>query len=318
MRTNFKEFYRLSAEEFKKIWDECLFVFDANVLLNLYRYSQATSGEFIKILKDEKISKRVWMSHQYAFEYQKNRLLVISEQKRSYEKLTEEIEGLTKKFERHPFLKMRDVMGPSLKSIRDAKRKHPKWNEDDHIRHELTSLFENKVGKPLDKETLSEIYKEGQVRYSKKIPPGYLDNKKEDESKFGDLVGWKEIMIYAKEVNKPVIFITDENDEDWWWRVNGELVGARYELIKEINDYSGVLFCMYNSRLFHKQAAKFLKRKINQAVEKEIKEITENKGNDSTLVASSEDVDQPANVQQILAEDVGKSDTSGAVVEGNI
>jgi predicted transglutaminase-like cysteine proteinase len=35
-------------------------------------------------------------------------------------------------------------------------------------------------------------------------------------------------------------------------------------------------FCMYNSRLFHKQAAKYLKRKINQNVNREIKEITEN------------------------------------------
>lgn len=318
MKITFKEFYRLSEEEFKKVWDECLFIFDANVLLNLYRYSQTTSTEFIKILKDEKICDRIWMPHQYAFEYQKNRLLVISEQKRSYEKLTEEIESLIKKFERHPFLKMKDVMDPAVKSISDAKRKHPKWNEEDPIRDELTNLFKDKVGKPLNKEELEIIYKDGHTRNLKRIPPGYLDNKKHDESKFGDLVGWNQIMIYANEIKKPIIFITDENDEDWWWKINGEMAGARYELIKEIGDYAGVFFCMYNSRLFHKQAAKFLKRKINQEVEKEIKEITENKMHNSNLVASSDDIVQPLGAQGILTEDVGKSNSHEDIVEGNI
>ncbi len=277
MESTFKEFYRLTEEEFKKVWDECIFVFDANVLLHLYMYSHGTSQEFLKILTNEKISDRVWMPHQFAFEYQKRRLRVISEQKCSYQKLIEEIENLVKKFEKHPFLKMKLVMEPSIRSIRDAKRKHPKWNEEDPIRDLITKLFKNKVGKPFSKDELEEIYKEGHVRFSKKIPPGFLDQNKDSEAKFGDLIGWKQIMLYAKEVKKPVIFVTDEKYDDWWWKVNKEIVGARYELIKEISDYSGVFFCMYNSRLFHKQAAKYLKKKINQNVNKEIKEITEDR-----------------------------------------
>jgi predicted nucleic acid-binding protein len=242
MESMFREFYRSPDEEFKKIWDECIFVFDANVLLHLYMYSNATSQEFLRILTNEKISERVWMPYQFAFEYQKRRLRIISEQKCSYQKLIEEISNLVKKFEKHPFLKMKSVMEPAIRSILDAKRKHPRWNEEDPIRDSLTQLFKDKIGKPFSKEELEEIYKEGQIRFSKKIPPGFLDQNKDSEAKFGDLVGWKQIMFYAKKVNKPIIFVTDEKYDDWWWRINKENFGARYELIKEINDFAGVFF----------------------------------------------------------------------------
>lgn len=311
MKSIFPEFYRLPEEDFKKVWDDCIFVFDANVLLNLYRYSQKTGEEFIQILTDEKIKNRVWIPHQFAFEYQKNCLPVISEQKHSYNQLIKEIEILISKFERHPFLKMKEVMCPAIKDIREAARKHPKWNEIDPIREVLTSLFDNKTGEPFKQEELDKIYEEGKTRYAKKIPPGYLDDKKDSETKFGDLIGWKQIMIYAKQAQKPIIFINDEDDEDWWRRIKGELVGARYELTKEMKDFADVFFCMYNSKLFHKQATKYLKRKVDKKVVEEIKEITEKKHtDDEEKSVSFEKSITPSEAQQILSEDVGRSDVS--------
>ncbi len=310
MKSNFPEFYRISIPDFQKIWDECVFIFDANALLNLYRYSQSTCQEFIKILTDDKIKERVWIPHQFALEYQKNRLEVIAEQKRSYAQLLEKIEILVKDFERHPFLKMKDVMQPAVEKIRSAARKHPKWNEDDPIRETLTNLFKNKVGKPFSQTELKKIYEEGAVRYEKRIPPGYLDKKKGGEAQFGDLIGWKQILDQAKSTKKPIIFITNEADEDWWWRINGEIVGARYELIKEAKDFAEVFFCMYNWRLFHKRATKYLKRKIDKKVEREIKEITEKIIGSEIRDVSSEDSVTLHDLQQILSVDVGVSNSS--------
>ena len=51
MKKTFKEYYQFTEEEFKKLWQECLFVFDANVLLNMYRFSVKTRLSFIKELK---------------------------------------------------------------------------------------------------------------------------------------------------------------------------------------------------------------------------------------------------------------------------
>jgi len=69
MKNIFPGYYRPTEEKFSNLWNSCLFVLDANVLLNLYRYSQETSNELIQILKQ--ISDRLWIPHQAALEYQK-------------------------------------------------------------------------------------------------------------------------------------------------------------------------------------------------------------------------------------------------------
>ena len=42
MRKTFPGYYRPTEAEFRRLWDKCIFVLDANVLLNLYRYSEET------------------------------------------------------------------------------------------------------------------------------------------------------------------------------------------------------------------------------------------------------------------------------------
>jgi hypothetical protein len=71
MRTTFLGYYRFTEEEFSTLWEDCLFIFDANVILNLYRYSAGTSEALLNILRG--ISDRMWLPHQIALEYQDNR-----------------------------------------------------------------------------------------------------------------------------------------------------------------------------------------------------------------------------------------------------
>ena len=59
MRTTFLGYYRFTEEEFSTLWKDCLFVLDANVILNLYRYSKNTSDVLLNILKG--ISERLWL-----------------------------------------------------------------------------------------------------------------------------------------------------------------------------------------------------------------------------------------------------------------
>jgi hypothetical protein len=77
MKSTFPGYYRPSADEFKALWDEAIFVFDANVLLGLYTYHESTTNEFLDLL--DRISERIWMPHQFAFEYQDNRIKKIKE-----------------------------------------------------------------------------------------------------------------------------------------------------------------------------------------------------------------------------------------------
>lgn len=42
MRTMFPGHFRPNEEDFQALWADCMFAVDANVLLNLYRYSPDT------------------------------------------------------------------------------------------------------------------------------------------------------------------------------------------------------------------------------------------------------------------------------------
>ncbi len=85
MRNLFLEYFRDNEKDQKRLWEECIFVLDANILLNQYRYSDDTRTEFLNILKS--LTNRLWIPHQAAEEYLTNRLTVIDKQEKSYQQV---------------------------------------------------------------------------------------------------------------------------------------------------------------------------------------------------------------------------------------
>ncbi len=81
MKEIFPEFYRPEDEEFQTLWSSCVFIFDTNVLLDLYRYSADSRSDFFDVLEHNEIRGRLWLPHQVAYEFQKNRLNVIITQR---------------------------------------------------------------------------------------------------------------------------------------------------------------------------------------------------------------------------------------------
>jgi len=84
MRSQFSRHFESSSEEIKKLWQEASFVFDANVLLNLYRYSSEATKEFLQLLN--LVGDRVWIPEQCAYEFLSNRHSVLHEQATAYDK----------------------------------------------------------------------------------------------------------------------------------------------------------------------------------------------------------------------------------------
>jgi len=293
MKKILPEFYKPTTDEFKILWKDCIFVFDSSVLLSLYRYPQKTTKKLFVII--EKLKDRIWMPHQVALEYQRNRLDVISEQKMAYDQMTNLLSAtyskLEKEFEqkyfKHPFINcktlLKKISSYHKKLEKDLEKlaiKHPDWIKDDYIRDQLDKVFADKLGDPYSEEKIQELYKEGKSRYDKEIPPGYEDKKKDlsDKSetrKYGDLIIWYQMIDKANEIKKPIIFITDDQKEDWWWEVGGSHVGARFELIKEMKEKGGVDFYMYQSDQFIKYASEHLSMKVDQQIIEEIKKVRE-------------------------------------------
>ena len=125
----------------------------------------------------------------------------------------------------------------------------------------------------MTEEQRKKVYLEGKNRYEKSVPPGYKDEHKDDESKYGDLVVWKQIIDKAKESETSIMFVTDDRKEDWWERFKGKVIRPRPELIQEICEQTGVKFYMYQTDPFMEQASKHLRRKVKQNAIDEVKNI---------------------------------------------
>jgi len=276
MKEAFFEFYRLDKKKLKEIWENGLIVLDANALLDLYRYSAKTRNALLRILRKNK--DRIWIPHQFALEYHINRLDVVHDQEKAYK----EVEGILEKssaelskYAKHPFLKIvenKNKIESIVKKIKEIEEKHPDWFQEDKICDSITKLFKGKVGKPYNEKEAKEKYEEGAKRYENEIPPGYKDEKK-GLKKYGDLIGWFQIIDKAKEVKKHIILITGERKEDWWRKVAGKMIGPRCELIREIHDKAGVSLNIYSIKNFLEHAKPEYRKIIDNEVIEEVKKI---------------------------------------------
>lgn len=288
MKDLFPGHFKESEDHIKTVWDSCIFVFDANILLNLYRYSDKNRKEFLNILEDNK--DRVWLPNRVAEEYLNNRLTAIDKQESSYDTMISSISSLKKDLEnsnQHPFVssdmmtEVQNTFDMLCNELSANKEVHTKRINDDEIRDKLLEIFSQRVGLPYLNEKLEEIVIEGKLRYQAQIPPGYKDSKKSNSEDtlfercrpYGDLIVWLQIIDKAKETGKPIILITNDKKEDWWKIFKGKTIGPRPELIKEFKDDVGNDFYMYQPDRFLELARENLNEQVSDNLVEEIREI---------------------------------------------
>lgn len=285
MREIFKEYHQFTEKEFKRLWRDCVFVFDTNTLLNMYRYSRATVDAYFDVLNELKKKKQIWIPYQVGYEFYENRIDVISEHEKSYDYILSILEkvksDLDDKYKDHPFLdlhKIKEEMDKGLSaveaSIKQAKNDHPKWLENDEVLERLNQLFEKNIGNNYNEQRLEEIKKEGKERYEKKVPPGFKDSKKPEDKRFGDLILWHQIIDKAKESKRPIVLISGDVKEDWWLEKDGKRLMPLPQLKKEMSDKAGVDFHIYTADRFL-ELSKTEKKDIGDSTIKEVKEIRE-------------------------------------------
>lgn len=110
---------------------------------------------------------------------------------------------------------------------------------------------QEKGGQPFTYREKVALYVEGDFRFLRKLPPGYMDEKEKDKKdetktqKFGDLFVWKQLLCHAEECRRPIVFITNDNKPDWWkLDQDGRPESPRPELIEEFSCYSDQSFAM--------------------------------------------------------------------------
>jgi len=66
-----KGFESPTADDFRRLWEEGMFVLDTSVLLNLHRYRDAARIDILAALTT--IKDRLWIPYHVALEYERNR-----------------------------------------------------------------------------------------------------------------------------------------------------------------------------------------------------------------------------------------------------
>lgn len=299
MKNMFKQYdYNFTEQEYRHIWENALFIFDTNILLNLYRYQDSSRDEFIKIL--ESIDDRVWIPHHVALEFKRNRLTTIRSRtnllieakeaiNKSQNTLVSELNKLQIKKVHSPIdvdnikEKFKSLGDELAKEIDGTISDQQKINEADPLEEKIDTIFDNRVGSAAyTQEKIDTLYKNAQSKYKLKISPGYLDEKKDEvcvdnqivyQKKYADYLIWQQILDHVKEKElKDIIFVTDDNKADWWLEIavsNGNSQTKhrqpRPELLDDMYNHAEVKnFLMYDAEFFLKYSRDYLKASVSE------------------------------------------------------
>ncbi|ABS40128.1 PIN-like domain-containing protein [Clostridium botulinum] len=270
----------ISAESFKSLYNSNpVYIFDTNIYLDLLRYSKKSSEETLLIYKS--LQKNMWVPNQVNEEFQKNVLIVegqrttnakkaVTDSKNAINKCNESIAKQLNIFVKYKFDCSQDIVSKVdteltalKKSIEDYSKTYVKPKNSGFLDVQDVIDFFNFVytknkNNELLPSALFSIYMAGDLRYKYKIPPGYMDDPKNNSGSskkgtaiFGDLVLWNEIMNFGKDSKQPIVFVTSDVKEDWFLLENDKPIAPRDELIKEFAEYTnGNQICILTSEKF--------------------------------------------------------------------
>jgi len=270
VRDVFPEYFTPTEKEFTELWNTATFAFDASSLLALYRTSEATRKLFLSVLRH--FEPRLWLPHQAALEFLKNKAGVVHSQMRGYHQLNGMNDLLTKckgdieSHKRDPLCNY-EALAKALEVFSTAVSSSFTPSDEEIYRKncaatdkELERLFAKRVGaQPSDIRAIEQQVKK---RYDDLRPPGFLDLKGKEKAlqaerenptgaamgnPFGDGIIWLELIEKATAGDfQSVIFVTEDKKADWWLLGpdSSNKSAPRPELRKEMQA-AGANFYMY-------------------------------------------------------------------------
>ena len=237
-----------------------LIILDTNIYIDIFRSGISASKTITDFLATNKMN--IWVPRQVVEEYEVNYKEDFN--KVPYDKINKKMEKTLDKYKEKMITELltherrgsdnftklkKDVEEEmdSLKDIIDDFGRSLKSEKEtlEMIKKEaellVDSIMSNQSGQGFNILQLLDIFKEGELRYRYKIPPGYSDvenkqgkteNKHVDRKIFGDLIIWKEIIEKAKTLPKgsTVYFYTNDVKEDMF--INKE---PRPEMLEEFS-----------------------------------------------------------------------------------
>lgn len=257
-----------SAEDYTRLFASGLVVPDANVLLNLYRYTPEARDDLLRVMVQ--LRDRLWVPHQVLAEFWRNRERVLRDPRDTAKTESEiavardeAIAGvrawinrvyLTEDQSTELVTVLRsgfDAVIERIRELADSSAKESARDTDkDPVLRRLEPILAGRVGAKLAPGDQEKAVAEGLRRVDAKEPPGYRDKKKADDDAAGDYLVWEQILREAEARNSDVLFITGDVKDDWWRQEGGESRGPRLELVEEMRQRAGRRLFMVRPPVF--------------------------------------------------------------------
>lgn len=235
---------------------------DANVLLSFYRFSPKARTALLAVLT--KCGDRLFVPHQSAQEFWRNRVAVIDQRDAATQQLLDQLDksvrgldGPIKTWVKNTAAS-EGVVAQIRAAMADFQEKIATCVEDetgdkdgvgyqvpqDAIVVALRSLLTiGRVGPAPTSAERDQWLGEASSRVERGLPPGFKDAAKEargsTDGAAGDYLVWRQSLNEAKRRDLPLVIVTGDEKEDWWWRHRSTLLGPRSELVEECHSETG-------------------------------------------------------------------------------
>jgi hypothetical protein len=291
VREQFVAYYPPDPERRREFVTAGLVALDTNVLLDLYRMNTDAREDVLGLLRQ--VGDRLWVPHQAALEFHRNRFTVIYDQEQVLKKLQKDVAdtgdkimGIVSNVRDHPIINrkalervIRESFG-EIRSYLEGLGQEPILSiqtamDADPVLDAVTTLLADKVGPAYTPDEMTKVEAEGMQRVKDQRPPGYADAKKEGSQALGDYVLWRQLLDEAAKRKLPVLLVTNDQKEDWYRRLHGITIGPRIELISEMLEEAGVPFHAQTLERFLGSAAPILRSALRETTVTDVRRLAE-------------------------------------------
>jgi predicted nucleic-acid-binding protein len=229
----------------EEILPNALIILDTNVLLSSFDTSENTIEDIKNIFNSLKSNNRLFLPARVAREFVNNRGKKIGE---LYQKMRQTKENLNKvgfKIDEYPLLsnnksysKLKDKFEQIDKLVKESRKLFEvldadikNWHWNDNVSQLYNNIFTSDIIIEL-KENEDKVKENLKFRMLHKIAPGYNDSNKPDDG-VGDLIIWKTIIEIGASKARDVIFVSNDQKNDWFYKQDKVSLYPKYELFDE-------------------------------------------------------------------------------------
>ncbi|WP_426507295.1 PIN-like domain-containing protein [Dactylosporangium sp. McL0621] len=262
-----------------------LVVLDTNVLLDGYRFHPATRDDLFGVL--ERLGERLWIPHQVALEFFKNRLTVMASLDTTYQQVIDAVTEHRAVTEDKLGQKIRTLVNrvaiddatrdlllthltdgftaitDTLEQLRQRHDGGLSSASNDPVLHRLDKLLAGKVGPAPSGEESAQLRAEAGRRVAEQVPPGFQDRAKPDSC--GDYIVWAQSLQEARRRGLPLLFVTSDDKGDWFLTIKGRTMCALPALQAEARQAAGVPLVLAQPQTLLWYARRYLDAPVSDA-----------------------------------------------------